>query len=557
MALRAGERLAPASTERQAPARRVDPDRRRRARLVSPLTRRILTVNIVALGILFGGLLYLGQYEDGLIEAELDALTIQGEIFAGAIGQGAVATGPDGTQSLLSIISRQMLRRLVEPTRTRARLFAADGRLIADSRFLRGQGGAVEVEILPPPQPDGSLERVVVRFYETVIDLLPERLSLPPYHERAAQRAEDYEAVTTALSGEPSRSLQLASTGQKVLIATVPVQRFKKVLGALMLSTGSGEIEFTVREVRFGILKVFAIALAVTVLLSIYLAGTIARPVRRLAAAADLVRGGQGTSESIPDFTHRRDEIGDLSIALRGMTEALWQRLEAVESFAADVAHEIKNPLTSLQSAVETAARVSDPEQQRKLMSIIQEDVKRLDRLISDISGASRLDAELARAAMEPVDLGRLLSALAQVHESTSTNAQPHLELKSVSPDGIRVDGIEGRLVQVFQNLISNAFSFSPPGGVVRMTAARDNGVVEVTVDDDGPGIPEDNLDSIFDRFYTERPDGEAFGTHSGLGLCISRQIVEAHGGTIVASNRRTENGRVAGAHFEVRLPAS
>jgi two-component system sensor histidine kinase ChvG len=237
------------------------------------------------------------------------------------------------------------------------------------------------------------------------------------------------------------------------------------------------------------------------------------------------------------------------------MTDALWKRMEAIETFAADVAHEIKNPLTSLRSAVETAAVVKDPVQQQKLMAIIQDDVKRLDRLISDISSASRLDAELARAQMAPLDLSRILSALAQVHEATVRSGQPRLTFKSASGDPLTVNGLEGRLVQVFQNLISNAFSFSPPGGEVRLAAQRNGRLIEVTVEDDGPGIPEENLDSIFERFYTQRPEGEAFGTHSGLGLSISRQIVEAHRGTITASNRPGTFGKPAGARFTVRLP--
>ena len=516
---------------------------------------------MVALGILVGGLLYLGQYEDGLIEAELVALNTQGEIFAGAIGEGAVGTGADGTQSLRRHVARQMLRRLVAPTRTRARLFDIEGQLIADSRFLKGQGGTVEVETLPPPDSGGEVGGLLVGAYEAVVSLLPARGDPPAYRERADQRAEDYPEVAGALSGDAGRAIRLSRDRTKLISAAVPVQRFKQVLGALMLTTGGGDIELAVRDVRFGILKVFAISLGVTVLLSFYLAGTIARPVRRLADAADRVRGGHGGRAAIPDFTRRNDEIGDLSGALRDMTEALWQRMEAVENFAADVAHEIKNPLTSLRSAVETAARIADPEQQRRLMSVIEDDVKRLDRLITDISGASRLDAELARAETEEIDLGRLLETLVQVQESASGPDQPRLELDLLptrSPAAsFVVNGIEGRLVQVFQNLVGNAFSFSPTGGAVRIAANCDEREIRIEIDDDGPGIPEENLDSIFERFYSHRPEGEEFGIHSGLGLCISRQIVEAHGGTIEAANRYDDHGKVAGAHFEVRLPAA
>ena len=300
------------------------------------------------------------------------------------------------------------------------------------------------------------------------------------------------------------------------------------------------------------------IALAVTVALSLYLAGAITGPVRRLAAAADAVRRGQGHADEIPDFTNRHDEIGDLSGSLRDMTDALWQRMVANESFAADVAHEIKNPLTSLRSAVETAARVRDPEQQATLMAIIQDDVKRLDRLISDISDASRLDAELARGQMEKVDLGRVLPALVQVHQATGCeDGQPRLTFRGGDSGDCIVMGIEGRLVQVFQNLITNAKSFTPPGGEIVLSVRRDRADVVVWVEDQGPGIPAANLDSIFERFYSERPEGESFGRHSGLGLSISRQIVEAHQGRIHAENIDGPDGRRAGARFVVRLPAA
>jgi two-component system sensor histidine kinase ChvG len=324
-----------------------------------------------------------------------------------------------------------------------------------------------------------------------------------------------------------------------------------------MLSTGSGEIEEELKTVRLELLRIFGVALLVTVLLSFYLAGTIARPIRRLAAAAERARGRRARVE-IPDFTRRGDEIGDLSRSLREMTDALWQRISAIESFAADVAHEIKNPLSSLRSAVETAVRIEDPANQRRLMEIILNDVERLDRLITDISDASRLDAELGRVDLEPVDIAAMLAALADVHEATRTGGSPRLVL-AIS-DGDReliVPGIETRLSQVFRNVIGNAVSFSLPSGEIRLTARHDGRAVLVTVEDEGPGIPEEKLTAIFDRFYTERPLAEQFGTHSGLGLSISKQIVEAHRGIIWAENRKDGDGNTIGARFSVRLPAA
>jgi two-component system sensor histidine kinase ChvG len=324
-----------------------------------------------------------------------------------------------------------------------------------------------------------------------------------------------------------------------------------------MLSTGSAEIEEELRTVRLELLRIFGVALLVTVLLSFYLAGTIARPIRRLAAAAERARGRRARVE-IPDFTRRGDEIGDLSRSLREMTDALWQRMSAIESFAADVAHEIKNPLSSLRSAVETAVRIDDAANQRRLMAIILNDVQRLDRLITDISDASRLDAELGRLELEPVDVAAMLGTLVEVYGATRTDDAPRLVLAIGNGDReLVVPGIETRLSQVFRNIIGNAVSFSPPLGEIRLTARHYGRAVLVTVEDQGPGIPEEKLTAIFDRFYTERPLGEQFGTHSGLGLSISKQIVEAHRGQIWAENRKNAEGITIGARFSVRLPAA
>jgi len=239
------------------------------------------------------------------------------------------------------------------------------------------------------------------------------------------------------------------------------------------------------------------------------------------------------------------------------MTEALWARMDAIEGFAADVAHEIKNPLTSLHSAVETIARVEDPDQQRKLMGIIQEDVRRLDRLITDISDASRLDAELSRAETGEVDLADMLGVVVDIQNSTGSDDGPRLDLRLPERRKLVVQGIEGRLVQVFRNIIANAVSFSPPGGEIVVRATRAVDTIEIEVIDSGPGIPAEKEADIFERFYSERPESEAFGTHSGLGLNISKQIVEAHGGKVWAENRLGEAGEIIGARFVVRLPAS
>jgi two-component system, OmpR family, sensor histidine kinase ChvG len=524
---------------------------------ISPLTRRILAVNVLALALLAGGFLYLGKYQASLVSQQIEALKMQGEVFAAALGEGAVLDSVDEGEILLPDLARQMMRRLVEPTRARARLFDIKGDVIADSHVLRGPGDSVQVLELPAPEAKGSIVRIADGVYDWIVDKLPRRKHYPVYRESASPRAEDYPEVARALLGETGSAIRSdPANGGLVLSVAIPVQRYKQVLGAVMLSTSSGEIEEAVRTVRLELLRIFGVALLVTVLLSFYLAGTIARPIRRLAAAAERARG-RGARVEIPDFTRRGDEIGDLSGSLREMTDALWQRISAIESFAADVAHEIKNPLGSLRSAVETAVRIEDPANQRRLMAIILDDVERLDRLITDISDASRLDAELGRLELAPIDIAAMLEALVDIHESTRGRGTPRLVLDLADRGrGLVVPGIETRLSQVFRNVIANAISFTRPHGEIRLRARHDGRAVLITVEDEGPGIPEDKLTAIFDRFYTERPAGEKFGTHSGLGLSISKQIVEAHRGRIWAENHKDVSGTICGARFSIRLPS-
>lgn len=523
----------------------------------SPLTRRILAVNMLALAIPVIGLLYLDSYRSSLIQSEIELLQTEAKLFSGALAAGAVVTDPSGEESLLPESTRQTVRRLVDISKTRARIFAPDGALLADSFLLSGPGGIVEIQPLPPPEPQsGFIWSAATHAYNWVLALVPAGAHLPPYTESAIQTAADYPEVQKALSGEIGNFVRDAGNGSMVLSVAVPVQRYRQVLGALFLTKSGDSVENTLRDTRLTILAVFGVALSVTVLLSFYLASTIALPIHRLADAADRVRRAKGRKITIPDLTRRHDEIGDLSGSLRDMTQAVWMRMDAIERFAADVAHEIKNPLTSLRSAVETVARVEDPQQQKKLMSIILDDVQRLNRLISDISDASRIDAEMSRTEAGPVDLKDMLQAMADIHQATAGATAPQLKLVLPPQADLRVLGMESRLGQVLRNLISNAISFSPPGGEISLAAQRDGKSVTISVDDQGPGIPPDKLTAIFERFYSERPKGEKFGTHSGLGLSISKQIVEAHGGTLTAENLRDEDGHIQGARFALHLPA-
>lgn len=521
---------------------------------LSPLTRRIIAVNVLPLVLLAVGFLYLGKFEASLVDQQIEALRTQGKIIAAALGEGAVLDSPDDGEILLPDLARQMMRSLIAPTHTPARLFDRDGELVADSRVLAGAGDAVEVTELPPPENKGFITGAFDRAYDWAARLLPQRRTYPP--DRAGRSAGDFPEVGRALHGESASAVRRDPTDKMLVInVAVPVQRYKEVLGAVMLSSVNGDIEAELRNVRFELLRIFGVALCVTVLLSVYLATTIGRPIHQLAEAAERAQG-RGARIEIPDLTQRGDEIGDLSRSLRQMTSALWLRMSAIESFASDVAHEIKNPLSSLRSAVETAVRIDDPVKQQRLLAIILDDIERLSRLITDISDASRIDAELSRDVMEPIDLAAMLRALVDIHETTRPQGAAHVAL--TLPERRReliVQGIESRLSQVFLNLISNAVSFSPPEAGIRIAAREDGRAVLVTVEDDGPGIPQEKLTTIFDRFYTERPAAEKFGTHSGLGLSISKQIVEAHRGRIWAENRRSASGAVCGARFLIRLP--
>ena len=522
----------------------------------SKLTWRILAVNMMAPVILVGGLFYLDRYRNELILAELSSLRSRAEIIAAALGEGAVIDNGITLPDLSPQMARAMIRRLSPPARVRARLFDTQGEQLVDSRLLLSAYQAVQVEDLPP------LDRSwFALLFRRVYDfLLSTRLGsdeLPLYREPRHPTARDFPEVMHALAGDPMWALRKTGDRKLLLSAAVPVQRYKRILASVHVTSTGDDIAQRLFQVRLTIFEAFALSLAITTTLSLYLAGTIAQPIRLLAAAADQVRRGRGNRHEIPDLGGRHDEIGELAGALKDMTEVLWQRMDAIEAFAADVAHEIKNPLTSLRSAVETATRVTDPDQRDRLFAIILDDVGRLDRLISDISDASRLDAELSRAEAGPVSMRQALAAVAAVYRDSGAGREVSLTLASDPNDDLRVIGIEGRLGQILRNLIANALSFSPPGGTVILSARREGRWVVVSVEDFGPGIPPNKLEAIFERFYSERPKDEKFGTHSGLGLSISKQIAEAHGGVLTAANRTDATGRIIGARFTLMLPAA
>src|SRR5579863_7085242 len=552
----------------------------------SSVTRRIVFLNVAGLLALSIGVIFLSQFRAGLIDARIQSLLVQGEIIAGAIAASAtvetdssITIDPDKLLDLQPGESygpsedalyginfpinpervAPVLRRLVSPTKTRARIYDRDGVLLVDSRNLFGRGDVLRFD-LPSPTADkpGLFERAFI-----ALRMWLGRGDLPVYHELAPDDGKGYAEVAEALNGQNASMVRINERGDVIVSVAVPVQRFRAVRGALMLSTQGADIDNMVEAERLAIIKVFLIAAGVMIVLSILLAGTIAEPVRRLADAAESVRRRIRSRVEIPDFTRRRDEIGHLSGTLRAMTSALYSRIEAIESFAADVAHELKNPLTSLRSAIETLPLAKTEESRARLLNIIQHDVKRLDRLISDISDASRLDAELQRQEAAPVDFAKLLTTLVSVANEVKRDdgVKVSLKFEGGGPRVFQVPGHDSRLGQVVDNLIENARSFSPPGGTVRVTCRRLKSHVEIYVDDDGPGVQPDAFEKVFERFYTDRPH-QGFGQNSGLGLSISKQIIEAHGGAIWVENRAgplDADGvpTVAGARFVVRLPAS
>jgi len=549
----------------------------------SSLTRRIVFLNVAGLFALFVGILYLSQSRQFFIEARIRSLQVQAEIIASAIAASAAVEtdsitidpdrllelqlgqtyGPDEAALEFPISPERVapvLRRLISPTNTRARIYDREGVLLLDSRSLYGRGDVLRFDLQ-----DGTVKP---GFFEKQINSIRKWLArgdLPVYRELGpGEEGTAYPEVAAAVEGKTNSVVRINQRGEVIVSVATPLQRFRAVRGVLLLSTQGADIEDSIAAERLAIFKVFLVAAVIMTVLSMFLARTIAGPVRRLADAAERVRRRIRSRVEIPDFTHRKDEIGDLSGALREMTNVLYSRIEAIESFAADVAHELKNPLTSLRSAVETIPLAKTQESKERLFAVIQHDVSRLDRLISDISDASRLDAELQRQESAPVNLHTLLTTVVTVANEVRQDEGVHVALafEGGGPQAFVVPGHDSRIGQVIDNLIANARSFSTPGGTVRVTARRVRDMVEIIVDDDGPGIRPDAMQKIFERFYTDRPH-QGFGNNSGLGLSISKQIIEAHGGKIWAENRRgvpTHDGAdplILGARFVVQLPAA
>ncbi|HEX4295982.1 MAG TPA: stimulus-sensing domain-containing protein [Rhizomicrobium sp.] len=520
------------------------PDHPRRRARYSALTRRILFVNGLVLLVLIAGVILVQWSRVGLVDERLTGIETQAQIVASTLAE--YATDPDDHRLVLKQ-AEPLLRQLIAPTKLRGRLYLTDGTLAIDTRDLLARN-VVQTGELPAIDTWSQIREFWNRIYDGVTGVRP-FTKLDPYFE-AGDNGRVYREVNTALSGDMSSAQRVNDQNKLVLSVAAPVQRFKAVYGALLVSTEGGDIDDVLREERATLLEVFVVAMGVMLASSLLLSRFIARPVLALADAADRVRSGRAGRETIPSMEERNDEIGDLASSFSAMTRALYDRIDAIESFAADVAHEIKNPLTSLKSAVEMLTRAKDDASRERMMGIVKNDVKRIDRLITDISDASRLDAELSRETSDPVDIKHLLETIVEVYNFTDLSQRVPMALDIDLPKEATVIGRDERLGQVIRNLIDNAVSFSPDGRAILISARAEGGFARIVVEDCGPGIPPDNLETIFDRFYTERPHEHGFGKNSGLGLSIARQIVDSTGGRIWAENR--EEG---GARFIVLLP--
>jgi two-component system, OmpR family, sensor histidine kinase ChvG len=547
------------------------------------LLRRILISNLMGFVILIGGILYLGWFHTWLIDAKLDALKTQGRIIADAIAANAkvvrehIVIDPDaipddpgtpnsfpddGLASLeLSIHPEEVtpiLRKLIQPTNTRARIYGRDGTLIVDTAQTLARWKAMRNEPTgsdgESPETQNIWSRITRYFF---------REPLPVYQEIGTGNGMAYKEVREALNGHEKSMLLLNRKGEQIVSIAQPIRRFNDVQGVLLLSTRPGQIDKILREERIVILVLAAIALLASVVTSLLLARTVAGPMRRLSAAAERVSHNIDARTQLPEYAGRTDEVAQMATAFQAMTGALCRRIEASEKFAADVAHELKNPLTAARSTAESLGYAKTEEERTHLVQQIQGELKRLNRLITDVSNASRLDAELARKEMRTIDVTAMLRNVVSIFRDIIGDDSRALMLAIGSepfPGALCVDGDEGRLGQVLTNLIDNAISFSPEGGTVTAQARAAAPFVEILVEDDGPGIPDDRLEIIFDRFYSDRPATDASrGKNSGLGLSISREIVLAHAGQIIAENRYEEgaasDAKPCGARFTVRLP--
>lgn len=577
-----------------------------KARFSSPLMRRILLVNALPLVVLVATLLYLNQFQNSLLATEVTALREQARIYAGALGQSATRKVKDQIVSdggfemmfakktidihFLSIeLARPLLLSLTEPSpNVRARVYAPDGQLIVDSKveakgkgkqsqdgkakgasspYFRNKDGFSKVNIDNEKTVNTRYDAALEKFYTHLLSWLPysgegkiKDLPVNADPEAIPNAVKKYLQFTSDPNSQEMPPYIRRTADHRLLITiSEPIIHQDKTVGIIQLTREVTNVDKALFAVRSSILILFLLALIITVLMSWYLSLTIARPLLALAIAAHRMRDSVGQTGTVPEYLLvRKDEIGDLAKALQDSAKALWTRMGAIERFAADVSHELKNPLSSIRSAIELLPKIQDTERKKRLFVVVRDDVNRLDRLITDIASSSRIETEMSRTTPEAVEVMPIYKLLSELYEATHKPNDPHIIVEINSDQrqqNLRVLAVEDRLVQVLRNLIGNAISFSPPNGQITLSVKATKTEVELMISDEGAGIPENKLNSIFERFYTERPEGENFGQHSGLGLSICRQIVVALKGTIQAQNLFDEQGKVIGARFVVSLP--
>lgn len=539
-------------TKKTKPRRRNRRRGPRRSLWTSRLTRNIFLSNLIGLIILVSGALTMKRFEAGLINAKIDNIQSLASTITTVIGE--QATGYGGTAELDVEGSRQILRGINVQEGWRVRLHDKSELLIADTETL---DDTIITETLDPiieERPDRPKQDI---WRENIRNWIDDQLHNLPWREsrRESLRRDLKTEVRSGLEGESSYGPRYDKDDNLIVTVSLPVKRVQEVLGVVTVE--SNDVASIVNAERQALAPIIALAFLAMFLTSFGLTLFISLPMRRLARAAEIVTRSAKKRDAIPDLSHRRDEIGDLSLVLRTMTEGLYNRIDDIADFAADVAHEIKNPLTSLRSASDTLRVAKTDAQREKLIDIIQQDVSRMDRLITDISKASKVDANLARETAKTLDVAEIAENIVEFYQQTRSEEGPSVVNGSaINPNApIYVRAYESPFAQVLRNLIDNALTFSPEAGKVTLMVEKQDKRVVFTVEDEGPGIPAGNLETVFERFYTQRPKGASFGNHSGLGLAICRQIITAHRGTIHAENRSDAEGNILGAKFVVDVP--
>ena len=496
------------------------------------LSHRILALNLLTVLLVALSTLYLDVFRNRLSKERVR----QTRIAASATALAIEAAGPEDGEPILAKVTKS--------TGSRMRLYSPDGRLLADSWHLTGP----TYELKDPNTQKWTKD--VARALDRGFNAIVGAKQLDEFVEPKVDQLKAWpEAALAQHTAKAVTAVRNAPDLTPVISAAVPVDG-----GVLLATTNDRAFTKTVRTQRGRIMTAMVFLIGISILLSLFLARTIVRPLRRLAVAAHRVRLGRSREVNVPRLPSRSDEIGLLARAVSDMSQSLRHRIDNIENFAADVTHELKNPLASLRSAVDGLDRVQDPELREKLKTIVREDVARLDRLISDISEAARTDAELARATFERVDLGPLIQQLVKSWETRRETGDARLAFARPRRDTAAVMGKPDRLARAINAIIDNAVSFSPPGGLVEIAVARVGDEVRIRIDDEGPGVPHEAREAIFNRFHSVRPEGENFGRHSGLGLAIAQAIVNGHDGEIDVQDR---DDAPSGARFTIRLPAA